>query len=343
MPKENDGVRAQRVLAAWRVRACTAGLCVGVQVYLAGCALGMPLALSSAWLAALPGVLFALWLVCRCRQKLSRLGAVFLAITLLASAVFALSSATAFAAQALAGQARALWIEMMALLAVLLCALAGSAGAARMFYALRYVLPLMILGLSLSSVPMRVPVGLFPLLGAGAAPLGLAALALLFGAAPALMLMLPPPELAQRNDGSAPALRFFLVRVLIGALLGVLLVFLASACTTYESIAESMQWGDRLRMAAGNQPHEGLSQMVLVLSKLTAMLLLAVNMLCAAVQALQQAAPAMGRYGGLAICVLAAAACMIGITVLGEGWLLSAAPAIALSAAAAALAGRRRE
>lgn len=345
MQTQNNTTRQRRVRALWRTRACAAGLCVGTQLFLSGCAVGMPLALSSAWLAAIPAFPFAAWLTARSRRALLqpagkgiRLGYAFLFAALLGCAGFALLSMTGFAAQTLAQQAQALWLETAALTAAALCAFCGSTGATRLSFALRYLLPLLVLGLSVVDLPMRVPAGLFPILGAGAKPLALAALAMLFGAAPALMLMLPPQMLEGETDCAIPPTRFFLSRVLAGALVGMLLLFLTSACTTYESIAQSMTWGARLRMAAGNQPHEGVLQMALTLAKLTAMLLLAVNMLCAARYALGLAFPRLKKgHAGTMVCLALLAALLLVQSLFGDMPALLAAPAIAAAAALAVL------
>ena len=350
MPNMHDDVQERRVRAAFHTRACAAGLCVGAQLFLAGCAVGMPLALSSAWLAALPALPLAAWLTLRSRLALlhpkARAGYGVLCAAMLACAAFALLSITGFAGQTLCEQSSALWIETAALIGVLLCAVPGAAGAARLCYALRYALPALALGLSMIHLPMRVPVGLFPLLGAGPRALGLAALSMLFGAAPALMLSLLPQELAglDRAKIAVPDARFFLVRVLAGALAGVILLFLTSACTTYESIEQSSEWSARLRMAAGNQPHEGIAQMALILSKLMAMLLLAANMLCAAQQALGLALPRLsGRLWGLLFCGAALAAVLLARIFLGDAPMLAAAPTITLAAVlAAAWSGREQ-
>ncbi len=351
MPNEKNSMCEQRILAAWRTRACAASLCVGAQIFLSGCAVGMPLALNSAWLAAIPTLAFCAWLVLRCHRvllapRLMRVHGCLLFAVLLGCAAFALTSMTGFAAQTLTQQARSLWLEATALLAALLCAIGSGAGPARLCFALRYALPVFVLGLPLFNLPLRVPAGLFPLLGAGAGPLGLAALSMLFGAAPTLMLMLPPPELDNIpwSSGNVPDVRFFLVRVLTGALIGLGALFLTSTCTTYESIAQSSEWGARLRMAAGNQPHEGILQMALTLSKLMAMLLLSVNMLCAAQQALKLAFSNLdGKYTGLAICAAALGGVQLVQTIYGDEPLLFGAPLIAcIALAAALLAGRRR-
>ena len=351
-------MREQRIRASWRTRACTAGLCVGAQIFLAGCAVGMPLSLSSAWLSALPSLAFAAWLVVRCRRALAapvRRGRfacawhVLLALVLLGCSAFAALSLVSFAQATLVEQSSAAWAEIMALLAVALCALGGGMGASRLCFALRYALPALTLALSLAAVPLRVPVGLFPILGSGVPQLIVSALSVLFGAVPALMLMLPPPELVlSGEDAQPPAVPetgFFLVRVLLGALSGAVLLFLASACTTYESIAGSAQWGARLSMAIGNQSHEGVMQMLLVLAKLMAMLLLSANMLCAAEQALLAAIPrlAKGR-AGLLLLLLLLGSCLAAMVFLGAAPLLAAAPVIAVPAALlAAYWGRRRK
>ena len=348
MPNEKQ--IEQRVLGSWRTRACAAGLCVGVQVYLSGCAVGMPLALNSAWLAALPALALSAWLcaksrhVLACGQEIGKMSRILLALTLLLSGTFALVSLSGFAAGTLAERASHAWTQLLALLACLLCVLSGVTGAARLSFAVRYALAVLVLGLSLANVPFQIPVGLFPILGAGAAQTGLAALAMLFGAAPALMLMLPPPEIAKAGEAAArcpvPRAGFFVLRVLAGAAAGMFLLFLTCSAATYESIAESGEWSARLRMAAGNQAHEGVWQMLLVTAKLLAMLLLAVNMVCAGQQALAcLSAARAARWAAL----LLPAAGLAADVLLGEAAILFAAPAIALPAVlSAVLAGRRR-
>lgn len=344
----------RRVKESWRVRACAAALCVGAQVFLGGCAVGMPLALTGAWISSLLSLPFAVWMSVRSRHALEKgMGAfargkyLLLAMVLLACSAFAVVSLIGFAGQTLAQQARNAWIAGVAVLAIVLCALSGGTGAARLGFALRYLLPALLLGLSLVDVPLRVPVGLFPILGAGALETGIAALAMLFGAAPALMLMLPPPEIARAGERAqrcpVPGARFFAGRVMAGAGVGVILLFLTCSLTTYESIAESSEWGARLRMAAGNQPHEGVLQMLLMTAKLFAMLLLAVNMLCAAQQAIRLAFPTLKEGVSLLIPVLLLIAWLGAQILLGDGVMLLAAPAIALPAALlAAFSGRRR-
>lgn len=342
----------RRVLSSFRVRACAAGFCTGAQIYLAGCAVGMPLSLSSAWLAALAALALCAWITTRCQRALeylrengtpSQSACVLLAAALLLSGAFSLSSMVCYAGETLVEQTRGIWTAAMAWIAAALCALPGSTGAARVCFAMRYVFPLLMPGLGAAAVPWRVPVGLFPLLGAGAMELGAAAVCMLFAAAPVLMLALPPPQLAGQ-DYEIPGKAFFLRRVIPGALAGVLLLFLSSACTTYESILESTQWGARLNMAAGNPAREGIAQMLLTVTKLLAMLLLASNMLCAAEQALTLAFSALtkGRMS-LAILLFLLFLSLSALVALGEKPLLIAAPGIVIPAALAAwMLGRRK-
>ena len=353
MPNNSmNPMRKRRILSSWRTRAVAAGWCVGAQIFLAGCSVGMPLSLNGTWLAALAAPPFCAWLVLRCRRRLYAAqhhahssAYLLLAISLLSSGAFACTSLVGFASQTLVQQSRPIWTEAAALLGVLFCALGGGTGTARLCFALRWAAAVLVLCLSLTSVPMRMPVGLFPILGAGAEPLGLSALCMLFGAAPALMLMLPPPELENTpSQRFVPPAGFFLARVLPGALIGILLLFLTGTCTTYESIARSSEWGARLRMAAGNQPHEGVLQMILILTKLTAMVLLSSNMICAAQQALGLAIPTLRRKGASLIaagCLLAAA---LAVPLLfGDAPLLVASPLITIpSALAAWILGRRQ-
>lgn len=343
--------------SSYRARACAAGLCVGAQVFLAGCAVGMPLSLGSAWLASLPAVLLSAWITGRCRSALasakqnepkSRLFYLPLCAALLLSGAFAAASMVCFAGQTLIEQTRGIWISALTAAAAALCALSGGTGAARLCFALRYALPAVLLGLSLSAMPMRIPAGLFPILGAGAPQLGMASLSMLFAAAPALMLALPPPEIARSGDDAQacafPEKRFFVRRVLCGALIGAVLLLLSCGTAPYESTLESTQWGARLSITAGASAHEGVLQMLLTLFKLLAMLLLAANMLCAAEQALVLAFPALSQSRlGLAILLLAFFICLAALIILGERLLLSLTPAIAAPAMLAAwIAGRRR-
>ncbi|MGN0773021.1 MAG: hypothetical protein ACI4MP_04445 [Candidatus Ventricola sp.] len=342
-----------RVRACWRVRACAAGLCVGTQIFLFGTGVAMPIALGGAWIASLAALPMAALTAAVCRRALTLpesrgklTGALYLllALTLLASAAFALTALIDLAGQTLLVQARALWSTAVALAAVALCALTG--GAARLCFALRFALPVLLLGLTALCVPMELPVGLFPIFGAGGAALGAAALCMLGAASPLLMLLLPPPELEAAGEAArrcpVPKTGFFLVRALTGAAVGVLLLFAASVCTTYEAIAQSGGWGERLRIVLGGQTHGSVAQTLLTLCQVVAMALLSVCMLASAEQALLRALPAARRgRAGLAALVLILAACMVALNVLGLTPALFAAPLLVVPTAALLILHKR--
>ena len=131
-----------------------------------------------------------------------------------------------------------------------------------------------------------------------------------------------------------PPARFFVGRALTGAAVGVLLLFVASVCTTYESILDSSEWGARLRIALGAQMHGSVAQTLLTLCQVIAMALLAVCLLASAEQALLRALPAARRgRAGLAVLVLMLAACLAALNVLGFTPALFAAPLLAVPTA----------
>lgn len=334
-----------RVRACWRVRGCAAGLCVGAQIFLLGTGVAMPLALGGAWIASLAALPMAALTAAVCRRALvspRRTGKctaalyLLLTLTLLSCAAFALCALVSLAGQTLVVQARALWSAAAALAAAALCALTG--GADRLCFALRYMLPALLLGLTALRMPLELPAGLFPILGAGGLPLGVAAVCMPGAASPLLMLLLPPPELALAGEAAqrcpVPPARFFVGRALAGAAVGVLLLFIASVCTTYESIADSSEWGARLRIALGAQMHGSVTQTLLTVCQLIAIVLLAVCMLASAEQALLRAIPkAKKGRAGLAALVLMLAACLAALNVFGSAPALFAAPLLTLPTA----------
>lgn len=347
---ESQKMAESRARAAWRVHACAAGLCTGAQVFLLGCGVALPTAMNSAWIASLATLPASALTVRLCarrdRRTLGRGAALLLAMTLLLCAVFAAASLVAFAEQTLLEQAQTTWSASVALFAALLCALSGAAGVSRLCFALRWFVPVVLVGLSVLSVPIRIPVGLFPLLGAGWTQLGVAAVCMLAGAVPSLMLLLSPAELEERGMGESslmPDTPFFLRRVLAGAGVGVLLVFAACVFTTYESIAENGEWGARLRIAAGYQPHEGLAQTLLTVLELMAMLLLLVNMLCSAERALLIAVPKLNKgHIGLLALLLLMGLCMALLIVFGFDAALVAAPLLVVPMGLVLLLARGR-
>ena len=342
-----------RVRACWRVRACAAGLCVGAQIFLFGCGVAMPVTLCSAWIASLSALPMAALTAAVCRRalvlppKAGRLTAalhLLLALTLLLNAAFALCALVSLTGQTLLVQARALWITAVALAAVTLCALTG--GGPRLCFALRFTLPALLLGLTVFCMPLELPAGLFPILGAGGVPLGVAAVCMLGAASPLLMLLLPPPELARAGEAAqrcpVPKTGFFWARVLPGAAAGVLLLFAASVCSTYESIADSGGWGERLRIVFGGQMHGSIAQTLLTLCQMIAIALLAVCMLASAEQALLRALPAARRgRRGLAALVLILSAVMAALNVVGFTPALFAAPLLILPTAVLLMGHKR--
>lgn len=337
MPKDQTTVN-RRVLESWRARACAAGLCVGAQIFLFGTGIAMPLSLNSAWIAAILSLPFSALITIACRRKgflygypSSRKALFLLALTLLLHAVFAAATLVNFAEHTLLEQAQILWIVLITAVAVFLCALSRGEGISWLCFALRWALPLLLFILILFSVPMKVPSGLFPLLGPGKTALGISTLCMLSASTPALMLLLPPPEIVQIHQEGlktpAPKTGFFVWRVLAGAAAGTLVLFCACVCSTYESIAESMQWGARLRIVASDQPHEGIPQTLLTMLQATAIFLLCTNMLSAAEQALAGTTNKSSKsYTGLAALSLVLLALLLLLIACGFDIALFAAP-----------------
>lgn len=289
-----------------------AGVCVGAQVFLFGTGIALPIALNSAWIAALFALPCAALVTLLCRRALARrlcssgegasarpgaAASLLLCLTLAANAALAAAALVNLAEQTLLAQARVSYSAAVTVLALLLCALSGGTGIARLCFALRWALPAALAVLILLSLPGTRIVGLFPILGAGALPLGVSALCMAGAASPALLLLLPPPELEQAGEAALrcplPGAGFFVRRVLLGALCGVGLLLCLCACATYESIAAMDTWGERLRLFGAERP--GLAQTLLTLGQMIAMLLLGASALCASAQA-ARAVPALRRY-----------------------------------------------
>ena len=353
MPKDQT-VTERRIFESWRARACTAGLCVGTQIFFFGTGVAMPIALNSAWIAALIVLPFSALMTAICCRKgfvrgriMSRTALILLAFTLLANAVFAAAALVSFAEQTLLEQGRALWSAAITVTAIFLCALSSS-GISWLCFALRWTLPVLMLILILASMPMKVPSGLFPLLGQGGMELGFSALCMLGASSPVLMLLLPPPEIVQAGSNtphlSAPKTGFFIRRVLTGAAAGTLILFCACVCTTYEAIGESMEWGTRLRIVASDQPHEGLPQTLLTLLQIAAVMLLSSNMLASAEQALSFALHKKGRFPSvLSILSLLMLALLLLLIACGFHIALFAAPLLIVPALLVLLLCGRKE
>ena len=214
----------QRVRAAYRARACAAGIACGAQIFAVGTGLLLPLALNAAYWAAVPALLLGGVIGLAAPKRLSKApGSAFcavLALSLLVCGALLLGAGATLAQQTLLPNGHLLTCLMLTLGFCLLAARPGGTGVCRVAFALRLLLPVALVvfaGFSLSSASAA---GLFPLLGAGVRPLLLAALLGLSAGSPALMLFLPPQEL----DPPAPVPKagFFALRVVLGGLFGVL-------------------------------------------------------------------------------------------------------------------------
>lgn len=336
---------ASRVHAAWRARAAAAAICAGTQVFLLGSGAVLPLSLNGAWIAALAALPASACAVLLCRRtakactqgvpggRIRRAALLLLALTMTANAAFALLSLIALAGQSVLPQARSVFSASAALCAAGFCALAGGTGAARLCFSLRHALPLLVFLLTLFSLPGNTPAGLFPLLGAGTGPLAAGALCMPACVTPLLMLLLPPEE--NPPGANAPGARFFLLRILSGVAAGVLFLFVRCVFGRYESIASLGTWGVRLLLSG--RVRGGILPTLLVLVQLTALLLLAVNSLCTAVQAIARAYPALPRRLAPLPPFLVLCAMVFSAVILGADAALSASPLLVLPAAAVLL------
>ena len=366
MPSSRDaGVSpetARRVLASWRARAAGASVAVGAQVFSVGTGVLMPVSLNAAWLAALPAVPAAALLALCARRALDaqrRRGGVLrplsralrglLALTLLSCGIAQSAALAALAQQTLLLQARAAFALLCALPAAALCAQGQGLGAGRLAFALRWMLPLALFGLTAATIAWEDSAGLFPLLGMGAGPLARAMLCAPGGAVPALLLLLPPPELtdAQLDACPLPGGWFFAWRAALGAAVGVALLFAAALYSSYETLAELTLWGERMRLLSTSRPREGLPQTALILTQVTVLLLGAAVMLGGAVQAARGALAGErlggGRAGRIAAAGCALLAALAAWALVGQGFdgARLAMPLLALPALVLALCAGR--
>ena len=362
----HDGVSpetARRVLASWRARAACASVAVGAQVFSVGAGVLMPISLNAAWLAALPAVpAAALLALCARRalnaqrtrpetapRPLARALRGLLALTLLACGVAQSAALAALAQQTLLPQARAAFALMCALPAAALCAQGQGLGAGRLAFALRWMLPLALSVLTAATIAWEDSAGLFPLLGTGVGPLMRALLCAPGGAVPALLLLLPPPELTREQLDACPLPGgwFFAWRAALGAAIGAALLFAAALCSSYETLAEQTLWGERMRLLSTSRPREGLPQTALILTQATGLLLGAAAMLGGAVQA-SRSALAGERLSGeraghiaAAVCALLALLAVWALVELGVDSARLVLPLLAVPALALALCAGR--
>ena len=297
----------QRTRAAYRARACAAGVACGAQIFAVGTGLTVPLALNAAYGAAVPALLLGGAIGLAAPKRLSK----------------APAAGATLAQQTLLPNGRLLTCLMLTLSFALLCALSSGTGVCRVAFALRWLLPAALAvfaGLSLSSCSMA---GLFPLLGAGVRSLGLSALLSLSACSPALMLFLPPQEL--ETPAPVPKGGFFALRVGLGGLLGALMLAALALCNPYEIIQGQHVWGARMLILASARPREGLVQTLLILAQLFSMLIGAVSTLCAAAQALETAFPKL-RFFSLWLCAALLLGALMATAFFGMDVLLAVSP-----------------
>ena len=317
----------QRARAAYRARACAAGIACGAQIFAVGTGLTVPLALNAAYLAAVPALLTGGIIGLAASKKRSTPpGKAFcaaLAVSLLVCSALLLGAGATLAQQTLLPNGHLLTCLMLTLGFGLLAARPGGTGVCRVAFALRLLLPIALVvfaGFSLSSASAA---GLFPLLGAGVRPLLLAALLGLSAGSPALMLFLPPQEL--ETPAPVPKAGFFALRVILGGLFGVLTLAALSLCNPYELLRDQRVWGARMTILSSARPREGLVQALLTLAQLFALLIGAVSTLCAAAQALGRAFARIQPLS-LWLCALGALGLLLVAAFFGMDVLLGASP-----------------
>ena len=328
--KQEQTAFERRTHAAWRMRACAVGLCTGVQVFLFGAGIAMPVCANAAWLAALCTLPAAALAVGGCHRALNRwkgrysraLYRVLLASFLL-GAVFSAASLVGLAEQSLLSQAQSVYSVIITVLAALLCALGGAAGVYRLSFALRWVLPVLTAVLCAVSLPLDISFGLFPLLGTGAPSLLLGGIVLLGAVQPSLLLLYMPQELSQLCDRQEaigiPRAGFFIWRAVLGAAAGTALLLALTLGNTYESILRGGAWGDRLLILSSGKPREGVAQMSLTILEVLSTALLVVHMLLGAARAASALWPRLERAkAGLMLCAGLVAAALYAMLFAGE-------------------------
>ena len=332
-----DVMPEERIRAAYRARACAAGIACGAQIFSVGAGLLIPVCLNAAYLAALPA-LIPCAIVAFCaqrhlasgrpagRQPIGKALLILLSLMLLFCCASLLCAAVVFTQQTLLPQAHLTTCLMLTLGAAFLCALPTGTGVSRLAFALRFPLPCALLLFAALSLSPDSPTGFFPLLGSGVKPLMLGMLCGLSSCAPALILFLPPEELTKScaPPAAVPNAGFFVGRVLAGGLVGVLMLLALSLCEPYELLSEQRVWGMRMMVLSSSRPREGIVQTLLVIAQLFALLIGAVSLLCTAAQSLKTAFPRLRP--SLPLCTLALLAALLLSAEWGTEWGLYASP-----------------
>jgi len=351
LQQKNLSMRDERVHAVWRVYACSAGLCTGVQVFLVGAGAAIPLCMNAVWIAALCSPAAAALTAVFCHRAVKRGktgGRVFRAALCAAfvfNAAFAVSSLLALSEQTLLPQAQASFGAAAAVAAAFFCALSGR-GLVRLGFALRYAAAALPAVLFAVMTPHGKTTGLFPLLGAGVPGLLYGGGCMAAAAFPVLLLLDVPQELAQSDgDMRLPEAGFFVRRAAVGAAVGVLLLFVRALGRAYGASAPDV-WGERLLFLSVG-PREGLGQTALTLFETLCILLLAGNMLLGARQsALSALRSRISGRTALALCTAALIAVMAALIYRGPDAALFAVPCLLVPLAmlpfAAGLRGGKR-
>ena len=332
-----DAMPEERIRAAYRARACAAGVACGAQIFSVGAGLLIPVCLNAAYLAALPA-LIPCAIVTFCaqrhlasgrsagRQPIGKALLILLSLMLLFCCASLLCAAVVFTQQTLLPQAHLTTCLMLTLCAAFFCALPTGTGVSRLAFALRFPLPCALLLFALLSLSPDSPTGFFPLLGSGVKPLMIGMLCGLSSCVPALILFLPPEELTKScaPPAAVPNAGFFVVRVLAGGLVGVLMLLALSLCEPYELLSEQHIWGMRMIILSSSRPREGIIQTLLVIAQLFALLIGAVSLLCTAAQSLKTAFPCLRP--SLPLCALVLLTALLLSAEWGTEWGLYASP-----------------
>ncbi len=316
-----------RIRASYRARACAAGAAVGAGLFTIGTGVCMPISLNAAYLSTIPALLLACLTAFLAQRRLkralppSRGLRILLTLTLLAFCAFLLVGTVSLALDTLLPQSQLFALMVLTLAAAALCAAFG--GADRLFFALRFLLPVLLLLLTCSALAFDSPVGLFPILGTGIKPLLFSAFCALPGAIPALLLFLPPDDLPEDGQPpfAVPSPSFFVLHVLMGGLMGVLLLFALSFSSPYKGIQSHLLWGQRMVILSHVRPREGLFQAMLALLQLLTLELSAAALLTGCKQALS-----LPDQKALVLCTSALFAALTALTLFGIRIALWTAP-----------------
>lgn len=333
--------------AAWNARACAAGIATGAMIFCAGAGLAVPLSLNAAALSALPSLALAALCAWRMQRALrrpagepcaaSRALFALLALSLTLCAAYIAGAQACLAEYTLLTRARMRAILFVTLLGCFACACCGGAAVERMCYLVRWALPALLLALGAKALQRGSPVGLFPVLGAGAGPLFASALCMLCAAAPALL----PLACAQDEDREpelVPSARFFVLRVLAGGAAGAALLLSLTLCNTYDALLLQDTWGERMLVACMHEPRMGVLQMALVLTQTLALTLACAALLCAAgrsaARAVQTDGDGMARRAkaAMGVCLAACLAAVVAMNAASFHRSAYAAPLAALPA-----------